>query len=132
MNESVQNPCHDIQGLRQISQDLRTLSTSTEDAFLNIGHRLYEFSQKGKTISDMALSAVNQLLTQEISTAIDNLREMVDRIGNYLDYCDQQLGNDLDVLSDVTALVDDISQPLTSFGRISKRLRLCDANFKRV
>lgn len=110
--------------LHQLSQELESLTKTTESEFLSIGEMLHDFSNQANTISETALACTHFLTGSEIEGVIGELQEMLERIGNYLRFCEQQSENDSTTLENVIRKLEDLDQPLEAFGRVAKRLRI--------
>ena len=111
-------------------ETLTHMAGATEDEFLQIGSQLQDFYRRSSDISSMANQLVNVVSGDQTKMLIDRLREMIADMEAYLGSTREQNRHTYEALSHITSLLDQVSQPLEGFQKMTKTLRMLGISTK--
>lgn len=109
---------------------LRTLAGTTEDEFLHIGSQMQNFYQRSSDITAMANQLVDAVTGQQIRLLIDRFRQIMADMEIYLSGARSQNHNSCETLERIPVLLEQVSQPLESFRKMTKTLRMLGISTK--
>lgn len=109
-----------IEDIEQSMDELVDSSRSAEKDFLSLGKKLLCFSKEAREISALSSTIAGQLSGEGISHAIDRLYQMSGRINRLED----RAGRGTDVLENILLEINNLNDPLASFGKIIKTLKM--------
>lgn len=112
------------------SDRLRVVAATTEGDFLSIGARMQDFYQRSTEITAMAHSLVVSVSGEECQMLIDRLRHMMVDMETYLVIARKQSHESCTALARVLDLIDGVSEPLASFNKMTKTLRMLGVSTK--
>jgi ABC-type transporter Mla subunit MlaD len=104
--------------LRQAVEELSRLNTSTEAEFLSLGENLQDYYLRTREISQDSSSIATRMSGQEISTAIEGLREILNRVEDL----DNQSRQGVEILGSILDRAEVIGSQLDYFARVVKNL----------
>lgn len=116
--------------MAQCSEKLIDLNTLTEKDFLAAGKELHVILSRSKGISETAISASKLVNNQNVVEEIENLRRVFELINGYFQQSQSKLQQSAEDLLKMSALIDEVHSPLSSFGRIVKHLRILGISTK--
>jgi len=117
-------------GIASSIKSLSLLAGTTEDEFLHIGSRLQEFYQRSTEINEMANSLVDSVSGEVVQALIERLKNMMNDMDAYLSSAKQQGRDSCDILERITALLQQVEQPLGGFQKMYKTLRMLGISTK--
>jgi methyl-accepting chemotaxis protein len=109
---------------------LTHLAGATEDEFLQIGSQLQDFHRRSSDVSVMANQLVDVVSGDQTKMLIGRLREMIADMEAYLGSTREQNRHSHEALSRITSLLDQVSQPLEGFQKMTKALRMLGISTK--
>ena len=104
--------------LRQAVEELSRLNTSTESEFLTLGESLQNYYLRTRDISQDSSAIAGRMSGQEISTAIEGLREILNRVEDL----DNQSRQGMEILGSILDKAVVIGTQLDYFSRVVKNL----------
>jgi len=116
--------------LREIISSLFVLTKETEDQFLSIGSRLNDFYNRSGETSGLASSLLGSMTGEEITETTKGLEDILVRMSAYLGQTDAAFNDGLSSLKDVQATIHAIGEPLESFKKIVKKLKILSISTK--
>ncbi len=137
MNDGNNVPCPEIipfdrwsDNLREIISSLYVLTKETEDQFLSIGSRLNDFYNRSGDTSSLASSLLGSMTGDEITETTKSLEDILVRMSAYLGQTDAAFNDSLSLLKDVQTTIHAIGEPLESFKKIVKKLKILSISTK--
>ncbi len=109
---------------------LQKLAGTTEDEFLQIGSQLQDFYHRSSEITSMANQLVETVSGEQIQTLIDRLRQMLADMEAYITSARGQSAASCSSLERILTLLDQVSQPLEGFQKLTKTLRMLGISTK--
>jgi len=109
---------------------LEKLAGTTEDEFLQIGSQMQDFYHRSSEITAMANRLVETVSGDQIQTLIDRLRQMMADMEAYLASARSQSAASCGSLEHILQLLDQVSQPLVGFQKLTKTLRMLGISTK--
>lgn len=109
--------------LRAMSDRLRGLAGTTEGEYLSVGSILRETHAGAGRISDLSSFVASAMSGEEIDSAIDGLRGMMDRMKGFLSRAEEDTARDESSLRQVHQALGELRGPLKEFKKIVKFLR---------
>jgi methyl-accepting chemotaxis protein len=109
---------------------LRIIVGSTEEEFLRIGSRLQDFYQSSSTITVMANSLVNIVSGDQAQQLADQLRRLLNDAEAYLAAARSRGRDSSEVLKWMNGLLEQLSEPLEGFQKMTKTLRMLGISTK--
>jgi len=103
---------------------------TTEDEFLQIGSQLQDFYLRSSEITGVANRLVDSVSGEQVQGVIARLRQMMMDMEAYLASARAQSRQSCDTLSRITMLLDQVSQPLEGFQKMTKALRMLGISTK--
>jgi len=116
--------------LREIISSLSLLTKETEDQFLSIGSRLNDFYNRSGETSGLASSLLGSMTGDEITETTKSLEDILVRMSTYLGQTDAAFNDSLSSLKGVQATIHAIGEPLESFKKIVKKLKILSISTK--
>jgi methyl-accepting chemotaxis protein len=116
--------------LEGIAAELGMISGTTEDEFLAIGARLNDFHQRGCGISALATDMVGEVAGDHVTSAIEELGQMLDSMGRYVGRAQNEIDASAQTLREILGLLDEVSGPLSGFKKVNKVLRMLGISTK--
>jgi hypothetical protein len=116
--------------MAQCSEKLIDLNALTEKDFLAAGKELHAILSRSKGISETAISASKLVNNQNVVEDIENLQRVFELINGYFQQSQSKLQQSAEDLLKMSALIDEVHSPLSSFGRIVKHLRILGISTK--
>lgn len=116
--------------LREIISSLNVLTRQTEDQFLSIGSRLNDFYNRSGDTSRLSSSLLSCMVGDEITGTTRSLEGILERMNAYLGQTDAAFNGCLRSLKDVEAAIHAIREPLGSFKKIVKKLKILSISTK--
>jgi methyl-accepting chemotaxis protein len=111
-----QRSCH------RIKTELLKLNETSEKSFLEMGNRFLNFSHRGKQISELSRATTGLFSSEQITNTIDNLYELLDRIGRYLRYNESELVSNSAILGQILVAIKTIHHPFEQFEKLVRKL----------
>ncbi len=137
MNDGNSVPCPEIisfdrwsDSLREIISSLYVLTKETEDQFLSIGSRLNDFYNRSGDTSSLASLLLGSMTGDEITETTKSLEDILVRMSAYLGQTDAAFNDSLSLLKDVQTTIHAIGEPLESFKKIVKKLKILSISTK--
>jgi len=137
VNDGNNVPCPEIipfdrwsDNLREIISSLYVLTKETEDQFLSIGSRLNDFYNRSGDTSSLASSLLGSMTGDEITETTKSLEDILVRMSAYLGQTDAAFNDSLSLLKDVQTTIHAIGEPLESFKKIVKKLKILSISTK--
>lgn len=109
---------------------LRRLAGSTEDQFLKLGERLQDFSFRSSSISSTAHELVSLVGGDDSNELTVHLQHLFSDMEQYLATIRVQSENGCRTLQQVLNQLDTVVQPLESFQKMDKALRMLSISTK--
>jgi methyl-accepting chemotaxis protein len=109
---------------------VQKLAGTTEDEFLQIGSQLQEFYQRSSEITSLANRLVDSVSGEQLQTLIDRLRHMIADMEAYLSSARNQSTVSCGTLERILGLLDQVSEPLEGFQKMTKTLRMLGISTK--
>lgn len=109
---------------------LGVLAGTTETEFLQIGSQLQDFHQRSSEITALANRLVESVSGDQVHVVISRLRQIMSDMEAYLANARMQSRKSCDTLSRITLLLDQVSQPLEGFQKMTKVLRMLGISTK--
>jgi methyl-accepting chemotaxis protein len=109
---------------------LRIIVGSTEEEFLRIGSRLQDFYQSSSKITVMANSLVNIVSGDQAQQLADQLRRLLNDAEAYLVAARSRGRDSSEVLKWMNGLLEQLSEPLEGFQKMTKTLRMLGISTK--
>ncbi|OPX94168.1 MAG: Methyl-accepting chemotaxis protein McpB [Syntrophorhabdus sp. PtaB.Bin006] len=116
--------------LSVISENLGFLTTSTEDEFLAVGDNLGEIYNQASEISAELSTMVNLMSGSDISDSIGGLRNILDRMGSFMDHGGDKSKVGSETIKDLRIMIQDLMDPVSHFKKIVKILRILSISTK--
>lgn len=111
-------------------ETLQRLAGTTEDEFLQIGSRLQDFYHRSSEITRMANQLVDSVSGDQVQALIERLRQMMGDMEAYLASARSQSSISCGTLEQILALLDQVSQPLEGFKKMTKTLHMLGISTK--
>jgi methyl-accepting chemotaxis protein len=111
-------------------ETLQKLAGTTEDEFLQIGSQLQEFYQRSSEITFMANQLVESVSGEQVQMLIERLRQMMGDMEAYIASARSQSAVSCGTLEQILALLDQVSQPLVGFQKMTKTLHMLGISTK--
>ncbi|MBT0662677.1 methyl-accepting chemotaxis protein [Geobacter pelophilus] len=118
------------ESLALVAEKLQKLSGTTEVEFLSIGARLHDFYARAGSIDHLSSDVAAQVGGEDIQEAIDRLVTLLNKVQEYLVDSEREAGQDCESLRKVLLLLEQVVEPLNSFGTINKVLRMLGISTK--
>jgi methyl-accepting chemotaxis protein len=109
---------------------LAKLAGTTEDEFLQIGSQMQDFYHRSSEITNMANHLVDSVSGEQVQSLIDRLRRMMADMEAYLASARSQSSASCASLEQILNLLDQVSQPLVGFQKLTKTLRMLGISTK--
>ena len=116
--------------LLEVGGELDSVSKAAEETFLSVGHRLSDFYGRAKEISKRSSAVAAGFSGVEVTSAIDGLRDLIDRSSAFLVKAEQDFRRDVGVLQGILKTMASIHKPITGFRKIVKNLRILSISTK--
>lgn len=111
-------------------ETLQNLAGTTEDEFLQIGSRLQDFYYRSSEITSLANQLVAAVSGEQLQALIDRLRRMMADMEAYLASARSQSSVSCGSLEQILGLLDQVSQPLEGFKKMTKTLHMLGISTK--
>jgi methyl-accepting chemotaxis protein len=109
---------------------LRRMAGTTEDEFLQIGSQLQSFYQRSAEISGNAHQLVSTVSGENVVSLTCRLQQIMADMEEYLRGARSRSHESCGTLEQVQALLDNLSEPLESFQKMNKTLRMLSISTK--
>ncbi len=109
---------------------LRNLTGSTEDQFLKLGEKMYDFSMRSTNISETARNLVELVAGSESSMLGEQLRQLFTDMNEYLEKVKNQGAESCSTLEQIMVQLDNVVRPLEGFQKMDKALRMLSISTK--
>jgi methyl-accepting chemotaxis protein len=116
--------------LFQLSSSLSTLTTTTEDEFLEIGRAMTDFYERAGEITRMLSSLLGIMSGNDIARTVDGVEDILDRIKHGLSGAETAFGHDLKTLHQTLEIMNGIRKPLEGFKKLVKILKILSISTK--
>ncbi len=116
--------------LGDVCRELQGVITSSEDEFLGIGARLHEFQRRSREIVTLAQEAAGKVTGAEINDSISGLATLLDQMNSYLMHAGKETDSSVDALKSIGSLLGGVTEPLGSFRKMNKVLRMLGTSTK--
>lgn len=113
-----------IYQLQDLAVALEALNDKTEGEFLSIGSNLNDIYSRSGEISNIASSTADLILGKEITKAIDDFRQLQERVNVYLGRVDTEMAQCKEKLRQILAMINSTNRPLSELKEISKLLQM--------
>jgi len=123
LNDKITKLYETIDILNQIQQILESLHSTTESEFLDIGMKLQVFSKEAKAASNLTMKSAESLSGDTIREVINDLNEILDRIGHYLQFSNGEAVQNTKLLSAVLSIITQLDSNLNAFKKIIKQFK---------
>jgi methyl-accepting chemotaxis protein len=111
-------------------ETLQKLAGTTEDEFLQIGSQLQDFYLRSSEITSMANQLVESVSGEQVQSLINRLRQIIGDMEAYLSSARRQSSDSCGSLEQILRLLDQVSQPLEGFQKLTKTLRMLGISTK--
>ncbi len=108
--------------LETVKKILAELILTTEDQFVETGSHLRNLASQSKTVSQKSIDISAELSGDRIQNIIDELRDMMERIQRYLNFCHFETESQTGKLDQVFVIFSQLNNPLNEFHKLVKRL----------
>ena len=112
------------------TETLRQMAGTTENEFLQIGSQLQSFYQRSAEISEMANQLVTVVSGENVVSLTSRLQQIISDMEEYLSNARARSGESCITLERVQVLLDKLSEPLESFQKMNKTLRMLSISTK--
>jgi methyl-accepting chemotaxis protein len=112
------------------SETLQNLAGTTEDEFLQIGSQMQDFYHRSSEITSMANQLVDSVSGDQVQSLIDRLRQMMGDMEAYIASARNQSSVSCATLEQILGLLDQVSQPLIGFQKMTKTLHMLGISTK--
>jgi len=109
---------------------LRLLAGATEREFLQIGARMQEIYQQAVDLSGTAQQLVEVASGERLQSLIEQLREMLNEMDNYLGQAQSRSENSRTTLNSVGDMLKEVGTPLSGVKRMCKHLYILEVSIK--
>ena len=109
---------------------LHGIAGTTEDEFLQVGAELQEFYQRSRDISGMADRLLEVVSGECVQALTGRLQQILDDMEAYLATARSQSGSRCSTLSNLSDLLAELDEPLESFQKMNKALRMLSISTK--
>jgi methyl-accepting chemotaxis protein len=109
---------------------LRSVASTTEDEFLQIGSQMQSFYQRSVDISRMANQLVDAVSGDRLQVLIGRLQQMLQNMESYLADSRSRSSESRTTLERVQELLEAVTQPLQGFQKMNKTLRMLSISTK--
>ena len=127
-DSNVVGEWHDIIAPSRVT--LQKLAGTTEDEFLQIGAQLQDFYYRSSEITSMANQLVDSVSGEQAQSLIDRLRQMMGDMEAYLASARSQSSVSCGTLEQIVSLLEQVSQPLQGFQKLTKTLHMLGISTK--
>jgi methyl-accepting chemotaxis protein len=111
-------------------ETLRRMAGTTEDEFLQIGSQLQSFYQRSVDISGAANQLVSVVSGENVVSLTSRLQQMMLDMESYLANARARSSESCNTLEQVQNLLDRLSEPMQSFQKMNKTLRMLSISTK--
>lgn len=116
--------------LAGLAARIEDVAGSSEGEFLRIGERLHDFYLRAEEIARLSTAVTGLVMGDEITGAIDGLREVTTHLSDYISHMDHEKEESVRTLGEISAFLVTIVQPLTGFRKMNKALRMLGTSTK--
>ncbi|MDD2853270.1 MAG: methyl-accepting chemotaxis protein [Desulfuromonadaceae bacterium] len=109
---------------------LRRMATTTEDEFLQIGSQLQSFYQRSTDVSGLAGQLVAVVSGEHVVALTERLKQMMGDMEEYLVTARARSNENCATMEQVKTLLNELSDPLGSFQKMNKTLRMLSISTK--
>jgi len=109
-----------VEYISQINEKLQELRNNSENEFLEIGRRLRVISNDAKFITEATITAAESLSGDSINSVIDELTDILSKIGYYLNFNSNEAEKNTELLTNVLNVISLLDNNLASFKKIIK------------
>jgi len=122
--DTVKIPRHWLTSLQKFSNELHTITTSTEGEFLTVGGNFQDFWMRADEMAKISSSAAELVSGKKMTDTISGLEKLISHMGQYVENSDSELDINIDRLKKIRKILQDIFRPLEKFKRIVKTLKM--------
>jgi methyl-accepting chemotaxis protein len=116
--------------LRRLSSTLKSTTGSTEQEFLDIGARLYDFQQRSGRIITLSEQVIHHVSGDETREKITGLQTVLERLQAFLGEVRQEADDSVSALQHIGALLALVNDPLSGFKKINRLLGVLGTSTK--
>lgn len=116
--------------LSETATGLRRIAGNTEDEFIAVGSRLFDFAQRSTAIAGKASELSEELSGEGIGTVTENLRTVLDKMYQYLAEGEKEAARGVETLTGIAGRLNAVDAPLTGFRKVIKVLHMLGTSTK--
>lgn len=116
--------------LRSISSVLKSTTGSTEQEFLDIGAKLYEFQQRSGRIISISEQVISHVSGDDTREKVAGLQAILERLQTFLGEVRNEADDSVSALQHIGTLLALVNDPLSGFKKINRLLGVLGTSTK--